>query len=50
MLEREVAARIPAACLSVIPATGHLSPLEAPDAVAQTLRKFIATLAPVSGA
>lgn len=39
MLEREVVGRIAGARLTIAPGTGHLSPLEAPDAVADFLRQ-----------
>ncbi len=38
MLEREVVGRIAGAQLTVVPDTGHLSPLEVPDAIAEFLR------------
>lgn len=45
----EIAARIPFAHLMVLPGVGHLSPLEAPGAVAAALRTWLTTPAPVAG-
>ncbi len=42
---RALAARIPGAHFQLIPAAGHLSPLEQPQAVNAAIRAFLATLA-----
>ncbi len=39
-LHREIAAAIPGAELAIVPSCGHLSPLEAPDAVSAALRRW----------
>ncbi|WP_437757128.1 alpha/beta fold hydrolase [Sorangium sp. So ce1389] len=44
VLRREVVPRIPGASLRVLPGTGHLSPLEAPLALASALRDFVTEL------
>lgn len=43
-LRTELLARIPHATLQVLPATGHLSPLESPREIATSIRSFIGTL------
>ena len=40
-LQAELLPRIPHAVMQVIPATGHLSPLEAPEEVAQIIARFV---------
>jgi pimeloyl-ACP methyl ester carboxylesterase len=42
-LARDIAERIPGARLGVIPAAGHLSPIEAPAAVGEALRVWLAS-------
>jgi len=52
-LRREVLPRIAGARLNVLPGTGHLSPLEAPSALAAIIRQFLGelpALRPASGA
>jgi pimeloyl-ACP methyl ester carboxylesterase len=44
VLARELVARLPGAQLHVLPGVGHLSPLEAPDDVADLLRGFALSL------
>jgi pimeloyl-ACP methyl ester carboxylesterase len=44
VLEREVLARIPGARMITLPAVGHLSPLEAPRALAREIREFAKSL------
>ncbi|XYH99522.1 alpha/beta fold hydrolase [Sorangium sp. So ce1128] len=44
VLRREVVPRIAGAGLRVLPGTGHLSPLEAPLALASALRGFVTEL------
>jgi pimeloyl-ACP methyl ester carboxylesterase len=41
VLERELIPNIPAAQITAIPETGHLSPLEVPDKVASEIRAFL---------
>ena len=41
-LERDLIPNIPAARMTVIPETGHLSPLEVPDKVASEIQAFLA--------
>jgi pimeloyl-ACP methyl ester carboxylesterase len=41
-LERALIPNIPAARMTVIPETGHLSPLEVPDKIAREIRTFLA--------
>lgn len=43
-LQREVLPRIAGARLTVLPGTGHLSPLEAPSALAAIIRQFLGEL------
>lgn len=43
-LEAELLPRIPQAVMQVLPATGHLSPLESPDGVAKLIADFVDTL------
>ena len=43
-LREELLPNIPGAQMQVLPRTGHLSPLETPEAVAQAIRQFVATL------
>jgi 3-oxoadipate enol-lactonase len=45
-LRAELLPRVAGARLHVLPGTGHLSPLEAPAALAALIREFVATLAP----
>ena len=40
-LERDLVPNIPAARMTVIPETGHLSPLEVPDKIASEIRAFL---------
>jgi pimeloyl-ACP methyl ester carboxylesterase len=40
-LQAELLPRIPHAVMQVIPSTGHLSPLEAPEEVAQIIAGFV---------
>ncbi len=44
-LETELLARIPHAVMHVLPGTGHLSPLESPRDVAESIGKFLSSLA-----
>jgi len=44
-LQAELLPRIPHAHLEVLPGIGHLSPLEAPSAVAAAIRRFVGELA-----
>ncbi|MBV8484447.1 MAG: alpha/beta fold hydrolase [Verrucomicrobia bacterium] len=41
VLERELVPNIPGARITIIPETGHLSPLEVPDRVASEIRAFL---------
>lgn len=50
LLRREVVARIPGATFAVIPGSGHLAPLEAPQAVADAIRSFVEGVAQRSAA
>jgi uncharacterized protein (TIGR02246 family) len=43
-LEAELLPRIPHAALHILPGTGHLSPLEAPEDVAQNIASFVAAI------
>ena len=43
-LEAELLPRIPHAAMYILPDTGHLSPLEAPAEVAQTIASFVAAI------
>ena len=43
-LEAELLPRIPHAAMYILPDTGHLSPLEAPADVAQTIASFVAAI------
>ncbi|WP_345817216.1 alpha/beta fold hydrolase (plasmid) [Paraburkholderia sp. PREW-6R] len=43
-LQAELLPRIPHAALHILPGTGHLSPLEAPLEVAQTIARFVAAI------
>ena len=45
VLQAEVLSRIPQGSLHVLPGTGHLSPLESPQGVAETIERFVASLA-----
>lgn len=40
-LEQELVPNIPTARMTVIPETGHLSPLEVPDKIASQIRAFL---------
>jgi pimeloyl-ACP methyl ester carboxylesterase len=44
ILQAELLSRIPQARLHVLPGTGHLSPLESPQGVAEAIDHFVATL------
>lgn len=44
-LETEVLARLPRAVMRVLPGTGHLSPLESPQDIAELIGKFLSSLA-----
>ena len=44
VLQAEVLSRIPQATLRVLPGTGHLSPLESPQGVAEAIDHFVASL------
>ncbi|NYE63635.1 pimeloyl-ACP methyl ester carboxylesterase [Duganella sp. 1224] len=46
VLAAELLPRIPQATLYVLPGCGHLSPLEAPQALATVIRNFVAALPP----
>jgi pimeloyl-ACP methyl ester carboxylesterase len=43
-LQKELLPRIAGARLHVLPGTGHLSPLEAPSALATAIRQFVGEL------
>ncbi|AMV48287.1 alpha/beta fold hydrolase [Paraburkholderia caribensis] len=43
-LQAELLPRIPHAAMHILPGTGHLSPLEAPNEVAQVIVKFVAAI------
>jgi 3-oxoadipate enol-lactonase len=43
----ELAQRIPGARLEVLPRVGHMSPREAPTAVASLIREFLTPLSPL---
>jgi pimeloyl-ACP methyl ester carboxylesterase len=45
VLEKELLPNLPAARLTTIPETGHLSPLEVPDKIASEIRAFVRGLA-----
>ena len=40
-LERALVPNIPTARMTIIPQTGHLSPLEVPDQIASEIRAFL---------
>ncbi len=44
VLREEVLSRIPQATLHVLPGTGHLSPLESPQGVAEVIETFVTSL------
>jgi pimeloyl-ACP methyl ester carboxylesterase len=41
LLERALVPNIPTARMTIIPETGHLSPLEVPDKIASEIRAFL---------
>ena len=43
-LQSELLSRIPHAEMKVVPATGHLSPLESPNEVAELITRFLAQM------
>lgn len=44
VLDREVMPRMPQARMTMVPETGHLSPIEAPDDVGSAIRSFVGQL------